>query len=148
MKTQAAQPGRSDNASYPMLAEGDAAPGSTAVVGLFASDIPKGFAVSHLTLHNDLTGQLGVPLRSGRYDLFAMAFPAKTELIDLVLDRVPDSMVAHCRININASVAPPDERLVVPLRNRRPIDPPIVSSAAAIHLLDIGDILTDSGRSH
>ena len=148
LTTQRVEHRLSDNASYPMLAEANAAPCSTALVGLFASDIPQGIAVSHLTLHDDLTGRLGIPPKPGRYDLFAMAVPARTNLIDLVLDRVPGSIVAHHRININASVEQPDERLVVQLRSRRPIDPPIVSSAAAIQLLNIGDVRTDSWRSH
>lgn len=131
---------RSDDAPGPIPAEDAAALGYTAVVGLFASDIPQGIAVSHLTLHDHLTGHLEVAQQAGQLDLFAVAFPAGTTLIDLALDQMPGSIVGHHRLNITAGRTPPDERLVVHLRSRRHIDPPIVSSAAAIHLLSIGKV--------
>lgn len=129
-----------DDAPGLILTEDIAALNFTAVVGLFASDIAQGVPVSHVMLHDHLTGHLEVALPAGRHDLFAVAFPAGTTLIDLALDQIPGSVVGHRRFNITASHPQPDDRLVVHLRSRRHTDPPIVSSAAAIHLLSIADV--------
>lgn len=105
-----------------------------AAVGLFRADVPQGPVAGFGTLVNDLRGTLEVLPGRGAYDLFAVVLPRSADLVDLALGSMKQCYLGHTILGVPLN----NVTLVVPvwMQPPRPYDPPIVSAAAAMHLLE------------